>query len=739
MYVTVILPLNLDRVLTYSVGESMCEDIGLGKRVIVPVGKSKLYTAIIIDILTSVPDSKITYKDIVSVVDTIPIIPSQQLRFWTWIASYYMCSLGDVMRSFLPKEFRIKGENVNDTISLEKSREVETYKIVSANSVTSTQLSELSRSPKQFALYNDILNFSKHSELELTYLSQIGYSAAIVRELLRKGFIEIAQKQRISTNTNQNTCLEVLPPPAQYDMDIAGQMLSNSVTLLYSTNGDFANLFGAIFQKLSKGENVLVMCVDVFAVKRFVKSISAFWGNNCLEYHSEMSDKQRFEVYKTASSCKSTLFVGTKISLTLPFDLLGMIVVLSEHDRAYKSDTTPRIVARDCATVLGKIYGANVVLQSDCPSIETYYNTRIGKYTLIDQKAHRAMPKISIINKFDIARGEKTYKYHSSDDRFFSNYLIEKIKQNTSEHKQTLLFKNQLGYSRFVICRHCGNVPTCVNCNTSLLYNKSKNQLFCPICSYVEPITDICPRCEMKELDFKGFGTENIEDKVLQYSQNSRTLRFDRESLKNKTLVRNAIQSIESNEIDVVIGTSLMLNSFDCSNVATSAIVDADAIINSTDFRAEERLFQLCESLYNSSKELIIQSYKTDIQILKYIASRDYLQMFETELENRRIFAYPPFVKLVNISIRHKDKLSVDTTANVFVERIIKHIPKDRINLSVPFVDKIKNEYIVSLQVKIFGDDNINMFKYYIKQNIEFFKNSKYFNNYKFLVDVDAK
>lgn len=757
MYVTVILPLKLEKILTYSVREDMQSSIVVGGRVTLSVGASKIYTAIVLVILEQPPLREIKYKNIISIIDTKPIIPEQQIWFWNWIARYYITFLGTVMKRFLPSPFLIKGSVVNSSeVVYDNYREIEVYRVVKLLDTNKEEvLAKLGRKAKQKEAYIDILNFCEkqyNNEIPVKELYSIGYTTDILRKLSQLGVVEFINKQGIRkveviSHSKVDTAVEV----ELFDVESSAveQLLQNcsekSVSLLHNncSLGSENVVFGLAAKYVNNSKNVLIITPDSISCGTFAKEARDIFGNSVVEYSSALSGKKIYDTYRLVNGNNGLLVVGNSNSLGLPFDQLDLIVVISEHDRLHKSDSAPRLVARDCAIMLGRTYGCAVVLESRTPSVESYYNAQQNKYKLVtldDGGGVFEKCKVSLISKFDISRAEKQGSFNRSSNRFLSKYLISRIGDNIVNGEVSFLYKNQLGYSRYMICEHCGYVPNCEKCNTSMYFNRGQKKLMCSICGFtVSHKENVCNRCESSEVEYRGYGTENINSSIIANFPEGRTLKFDRENLKGVKNINAAVESINSKGVDVVIGTGMLMRDYGFRGIATSSIVDCDTILNSSDFRSEERCFQTAMYFMKCSSELVIQSFKADYSVLKHIVRRNYKDMYTSVLSDRKMFDYPPFSRIIRITIKHRDEMSVSTTTMAIFDKLVTFIDSRGLVISKPIVDKIRNRFIMNITISMTSMKNISDIKSHIWRSVSYFAFSKYFRGYVYDIDVDVQ
>ncbi len=749
IYLSVILPLNLNRVLTYSAPAHLEQRVELGCRVSVPLGSKKIYTGVIVEISDSPPHLGINYKSIIDVIDPSPIIPPKQMKVWKWLSDYYLCPLSIVMRMFCSEQMQLKGMIDNGEVIYEKNSLVKNYKVVELRQRLDQQQEQtLRRSSKQYAAYKDILSFeSSSSEIELQQLYNIGYSSNIISQLTKKGIIEIVVKQSLSTEpreklseSSESLQTNFENKVSEYSHNLFARLKDGSTTLFvnHSSTSTQSVMEGLASLTLKQNQTLLLLSADVYIAREYHTKLGAIFGSRVAMYDLSLSKSKRNETLQRISNGGVSIIIATKIGVGLPFRSLDSIVVLQEHSRNHKSDSKCRFSARDSAVMMGRIYGCGVILESITPSLESYHNTQIGKYqlyrptdgSLFDRRKINIVDKYQIDKKRDKILGE-------TQSRYISQHLLNTIEQNIGSGQSAYIYKNRLGYSRWIVCNHCAYTPCCDDCNISLIYRKSTNELVCPICQKSYALTTKCLRCGSDQVQFMGYGTENIEQKIAESLPLAKVIRIDSDTIKTSKSALSSLESIKRGDFDVIVGSGLMLGALAGTPIHHSAIIDADTLLQSTDFRAEERFFQLSMEMLSISRELTIQTRKSRLPILGAVARRDYLEMYQRELVSRQDFDYPPFTRLVKVEARHSDQLSLRSMIDAMSQRLSKQISSDRLSVSVPFVDKIKQKYITSISIRLFAEDSIPATKDWINQCVEFFRESKYFRNYRITIDVD--
>lgn len=702
MTVEVILPQYLPFDLTYSVPDAISHLVCLGVRVEVPSGKRGITTAVISRVLTEneevefkgkMSERNIAVREIISVIDTSPIITSSQMKLWMWIAEYYMCYIGEVMSYFLPKELIVKGsidvfgKNYKKNSSVVKRRMLDV--VVEADFSSSRSL-----------LAKFIVEKGGDSFI-YTDLRSEGFSSSQIKTLVNSGLLvereEEVVRELVQKEAEEYTELNELKQP-EFQDDIDG--LQDKPLLIISPLGDLSLVENYIFminRELAKGNSVLFINPEGNMLSN---SFSAVFGDRCVNFNAKMILANRVKAYSRILSEKSLLVIGDKKSLGLPFQNLSLVVIFEEHSRNYRSENAPRFMGRDVALMLSHFSGARVVLNSFAPTLESYYNTVCGKYNLLILEGEGSgKTKISVIDKYSIASKERKVYGNIPTVRYFSKLMLEKMAQS----EDSFLFHNRRGYNNFLICGDCGWVLRCPHCNVSMTYHHGKREFVCHYCNNkIQPVME-CTECESKNIKLKGIGSENIEMAIKKHFPNRDIIRVDSDTVSDAKVIREALEKINSDCSKIVIGTQLALNILKDSRFGIVGVIDADTIFNAGEFRAEESAFRVLQqlSVMASNGDMIIQCSDINRPVLRDVDKGDYISMATRELSVRETFNYPPFVRLLRITVRDRDEDRAFQIAETISVELTEEGLLEVSDPIAPFVDKIKDEYLFQIVVKL--------------------------------------
>lgn len=718
MYIEVLLPIYLDRLLTYSVPEAWHSRIVVGGRVAVNIGKSKVMAGIVIRISEDTEHS-LKIKDICEIIDTKPIITTSQITIWKWISDYYLCTLGEVMKFFLPSSMRISGqisENIllyNSSQSIKKSKELF---VIDANT-------ELGRAKKQKQALQHII------ENGGTILrNALPYSSVIIKALIDVGAIaerEITLFSHLDTKENLeflNNLKELSAAQKEALEDISTKSVIGKPILLHGVSGAGKTeiYLHKIAQTLENGKSAVMLLPELAVTTQIVDRIKECFGNRVLTYTSADSPAQRYKTYNKLLTQKSTVVVGTRIAVALPFNDLGLIVVDEEHDSNYKqSDKRPYFNARDTAVIMGNIYGCEVILASATPSIESYYNCKNGKYSLVKLQetfTNSSRPKIHIIDRRNIASKDKQVYGYRYDTRYLSKFMLTKIKENIEVGNQTLILHNKKGFSSYMECGNCSWTPQCHNCNTTLTFHKKNMILACNYCGERHKATTKCPQCGGNMI-LHGIGAENVEEKIERFFPQSCIARIDGESMRNYKMFKNTLSTIERGEVDIVVGTQIIAKGFNFPKATLACVVNIDTSLNYPDFRSAERTFQLLTqfagrtSRNTETGNVIIQTSHPDDKLFTFIKNGDYDSMYQHEIITRKEFMYPPFCRMIKVVLRHPNKEVVYSCTGEVEALLRKRLVGCLINVDTPLIDKVRQLYLMNISIRAPKGINIRRVK----------------------------
>lgn len=497
-----------------------------------------------------------------------------------------------------------------------------------------------------------------------------------------------------------------------------------------------------IKRALEGGNQVLYLLPEIAITTQVVQRLKKVFGSMMGVYHSKFSDNERVEVWNGILAGKFRFVVGVRSSVFLPFDNLGLIIVDEEHDPSYKQhEPAPRYHARDVALVMAQIHHARVLLGSATPSVESFYQTQVGKYklvTLLERFGEAQLPEILFAN-LSQERKNKTLKGE------FSKLLVSEMAEAIANKEQVILFQNRRGYSPMVQCEDCGWVPKCINCAVSLTYHQYRHAMVCHYCGYKEELPSQCPTCTSKRIQTLGYGTEKLEEELkLQFAETN-VMRMDLDTTRSKSGYENIIEGFETGRTDILVGTQMVTKGLDFDRVSLVGVFDADRMMHFPDFRSYERAFQLITQVSgragrrNKKGKVVIQTSNPEHPLFKQILKNDVLGFLEEQMRDRQEHFYPPFARLIEITFKHTDKKLVRSMAEEFAAAAKQVITNARIlGPAEPMISKIRNEFLLSIAIKIARDQGkLGETKAYLRQEAEVLKSKKEYRNVRVVFDVD--
>jgi len=503
-----------------------------------------------------------------------------------------------------------------------------------------------------------------------------------------------------------------------------------------------------IHEVISRGEQVLYLLPEIALTSQIVRRLQKFFGNDVGVYHSRYNEFERIEIWaksnesmvKDDSGIAFKIILGARSSMFLPFNKLGLIIVDEEHDGSYKqSDPAPRYNARDSAIMLGKIHEAPVILGSATPSVESYYNAQAGKYTLVELNERYGgveMPAIKIINIKEEARF-KRMKSH------FSPQLAEAMDQALKRSEQVILFQNRRGFSLRIECETCNHIPGCKNCDVTLTYHKHVNVLKCHYCGYTQTVPRVCPECGSPNVRLRGFGTEKIEEDLALIFPDINIARMDLDTTHTKNAYHKIMQEFETRKTDVLVGTQMVTKGLDFDNVSLVGVLNADGLISYPDFRSLERSFQMLAQVSGRAGRkakqglVMIQTYNPAHPIHTWVADNNYEAMYQQVLTDRYKFNYPPYVRLISVSLKHKEEALLDKAAAKLAEMLKPKFGRYLLGPEYPNVSRVKNLFLKNILLKISKGVKGQELKTEACHQIELFKQLQDFKSVRVVLDVD--
>ena len=490
---------------------------------------------------------------------------------------------------------------------------------------------------------------------------------------------------------------------------------------------------------LEQGKQALFLLPEIALSAQMIVRLRRYFGDRVGVYHSRYNEPEKVEIWKNTGS-RYQVILGARSALFLPYKNLGLVIVDEEHEGSYKQqDPAPRYHARDAAVFLAHLHGAKTVLGSATPSLESYYNALHGKYALATLFTRYGGVKLPSVLVSDL----KEEKRQKSMQGIFSSLLVSKMKDALANGKQVILFQNRRGFSARLECEACGYVPVCENCDVTLTYHKHRGVLMCHYCGYAIPQMHVCPECGSPKMQLRGTGTERIEEDLSLLFPDAKVGRMDLDSTRGKGAYHKLIEDFQDRRIDILVGTQMVTKGLDFDNVAVVGIVDADSLISFPDFRSYERSFQLMTQVSgragrkNGGGEVVIQTYHPEYQVVIDVMSSDYASMFHTQLQDRLVFKYPPFYRLVRLSVRHKDEHLV-REASEALALILRKIYGDRVlGPEYPLVARINTYYIRDILIKFERSPLIERMKQRLRECLEEFWKDVRWRRVRILVDVD--
>lgn len=702
----------------------MVAQVQMGVRVLVPLGRSKTYTAMAVRLHSEKPEFET--RPIIQVIDAEPVLIEQQLRLWQWISTYYMSPIGDVFKAALPAGLKAEENYRPKTV-----RCVTLPANLRSEQSLHMALTILKRALKQHQTFSTYLELSHWSEIDgdtpPAHIAEIACdelqnaanaSDAVLRQLIQRNFLELYHREVGRLNTSGEYHPERIQPlsPAQQAAEdsIQKQFNEKNVVLLHgvTSSGKTEIYIHLIKKAIDEGKQVLYLLPEIALTVQMTRRLQNVFGSRLGIYHSRYSDAERVEIWKKQLSSEPyDVILGARSAVFLPFTRLGFVIVDEEHETSFKQqDPAPRYHARSTAIMLARMYeGAKVLLGTATPSMESYHNACTGKYGYVQLTTRYkdvAMPEIRVVDTKDL--------YHRKMMRgAFSPDLLEAMRTALRNKKQVLLFQNRRGFAPMVECKVCGWVPKCKNCDVSLTYHRSMNLLTCHYCGYTYPVPKQCPNCESTELLGRGYGTEKIEDRVRELFPEARIARMDLDTTRSAGAYGRIIDDFSCGRTDILIGTQMITKGLDFSGVTVVGILNADTMLNYPDFRAYEQAFQMLSQVSGRAGRrderglVILQTKSADLPVIQQVVAGDFQTFARDLLEERSMFRYPPFYHLVYVYLRHRNEQLVDSAAIEMASRLRQAFADRVLGPDKPAVARVKTESIRKIVIKL--EQGINL------------------------------
>ncbi len=806
------MPLYLPRTLTWSIPEEYRDKIKPGCRVEVQVGKTKRYAGIVKLVHSKVPEN-FEPKPLLSLLDEEPVLYETQLQLWNWIATYYLCSEGEVMMAALPAHLKLSSETIvqyNDDHGLdltalsdreyliaealeikkelklgevqkildsslvypvikklidkrictvwealnEKYKEkTESYVLLQPKYRNESELelllNEWKKSPKQLDLLLAFLHFQK-TEGEVTkqsLLKKANATAAVLDGLVDKQILLVEKRNvdRLPALPKQVDLSYTLSPQQCIALDqVKTQLGEKNICLLHGVTGSGKTLLyiHLIAEELRKGNQCLFLLPEIALTSQIIRKLRQHLGGHVAVYHSKFNPNERLELWHKVKTGEVQVVLGARSALFLPFRQLSLIIADEEHDTSYKQqDTSPRYHARDAAIYYASLTNGKVLLGSATPSLESYFNCSTGKYGLVKLNERFGDLQLPDIEVVDI----KPIQFKLKQKVIISDALLLAIQETIAKNKQVIIFQNRRGYTPYQVCTSCGWIPKCTHCDVSLSFHKSTGKLHCHYCGSTYPIALTCAACGNQNFMQKNFGTEQLQEKLEQLLPDIRIARMDTDSVRGKNSHDNLIKQFEQQKIQVLAGTQMVVKGLDFDHVGLVGIPDGDAILHFSDFRVNERAFQLIEQVSGRAGRkgekgrVVIQLQDITPPLLPLLAQHDYDGFFNAELESRRLFFYPPYSRIIVIQCRNINKATAHLAMQTLCNWLAVKYEKYLVGPAEPPVSRIRNQYIAECMLKLPKQQRVlHECKQYLLQGKIEMLHQPSFKNTSVIIDVDA-
>ncbi len=810
-FIDVIIPLPIKQTFTYRVRDAEAAFLRPGMRVVVPFGRNKLRTALVFGVgADALPEYET--KEIDQILDQQPIVTKTQLSFWQWMADYYMCTLGEVMKAALPGAMLLESETFIQLLNPEPDQWPElsdaeylvmealctqprisideVRAILSRNSVmgviyalidrglvaaqeqlddkykplvrpfvrlnpeilNETRLNQvlegLSRAPKQRELLLFLLSKPHEEEIQQAQLLKSSQSnSSVLNTLVDKNFVVIKRRavDRAPVHEGPTEDLSALSPAQQQALgEIKAYFEQGSICLLHGiTSSGKTRLYMHLMQEvLAKQQQVLFIVPEIELTTQLIMRLQRFYGPHVGVYHSRQSSAERVELFQKVKQRDPSvqIVVGARSAIFLPFGDLGLVVLDESHEPSLKQhNPAPRYHGRDAAIMLAHRHGAKVLLGSATPSLESFSNTQQKKFGLVslNQRYGGVLPPhIELVDLSEQYR-KKLMKHH------FSAPLIQAIEQVLSRGEQVVLFQNRRGFSALMECLTCGHVPQCPDCDVSLTYHSHQELLRCHYCGHEQGVPHNCVTCGGHELDRIGLGTQQIEQTLTALFPEARLARMDQDTTKGKYAFTRLIERMNQGEIDILVGTQMLAKGLDFDRVSLVGILNADQLMNFPDFRAQERAFQLMSQVSGRAGRrgvqgrVLIQTYSPDHPLLRQVVNGDYTTMYQQQNEQRRQFQYPPYCKLIRVTIKHRELGLCQSAATWLYKVMEQKLGPLVLGPVAPPVSRIRNQYIQQLLIKVPQEQSISGTKVFLTKVLQRFTLQKEFARVSVSFDVD--
>jgi len=715
-YIDVLLPLPLEGLFTYELPDEMVPHAERGMRAVVPLGRKKTYVGIVVEVHERKPE--FDTKPALQLLDAAPIVTEEQYRLWQWIADYYMAPLGDVYAAAVPSALRSREGYKPKTetyVALAPALRDEPALHATLNKLTRTRARH-----KAFIDYLALSHWDSAFEApaeqpvevardELMNFSHC--SAPTLRALLDEKLLVAYEKEVGRLNHAGTPHPELIHPlneaQAQALSDIDAAFGQHEVVLLHgvTSSGKTELYIHLIERALQRGEQVLYLLPEIALTVQIRQRLQRVFGSRLGIYHSKYSDAERAEIWQKQLSAEPyDVILGVRSSVFLPFRRLGLVIIDEEHETSFKQqDPSPRYHARSVAVVMARRAGAKVLLGTATPSAESYHNAMTGKYGLVKLTTRYKdlqLPEIQVVDIKDLQRR----KLMSGP---FSPTLLAAIREALERGEQAILFQNRRGFAPMMECHQCGWVPRCTNCDVSLTYHKNIRRLSCHYCGYTYAVPEVCPCCGSDDLKGRGYGTEKIEDRIMQLFPEARVARMDLDTTRTRAAQERIIDDFSAGRTNVLIGTQMVSKGLDFDRVAVVGILNADTMLNTPDFRAYEHAYMMMAQVSGRAGRkgrrglVVLQTKSPQLPVIGQVVRNDYDAFYGDLMEERLAFRYPPYYHIIYVYLRHRHEPTVGAAANEMGRQLRQWFGERVLGPDKPAIARVKNMSIRKIVVKL--------------------------------------
>ena len=736
----------------FAIPEGM--ELQIGDAVAVQFGPRNIYTGIVWRLHDNRPDVK-RIKSVGKKLYEQSLLDEKQLQLWEWMADYYMCTIGEVMRMALPSTIKPQGRSDEEFSADEFRPRTEAYIALNKEWHDKEKLLAeceriLRRAPRRSEILRSIGEFDARKKNSFGEIPRrlLDCDASMISALRKAGYITVNERERsVEPRENISFNLPRLTPmqSAVADEIRSSQAQGKAAHLLHGITGSGKTeiYMTLIAEVLARGGDVLLLVPEIALTSQLIERMERVFGSRITAYHSKLTTLRRTESFlRLMRSEGGELVVGARSALFLPLRHLQLVIVDEEHDQSFKqSDTAPRYNGRDMAVMLASIYGGHTLLGSATPSLESYANALSGKYGyshLAERYGEAQPPRIIISDTIRaVKRGER--KIH------FNHILLQHIGEALERGEQVMLFQNRRGFTPYIICSSCGWSMRCPNCNVTLTQHRASNRMECHYCGYTAAVPQHCPQCETIDLKPAGFGTEKVEEAIAQLFPSARVARLDRDTSTSESAYNRIIRDFENGHTDILVGTQMITKGFDFGRVSVVGILNADNLLFSPDFRSTERAFQLLTQVAGRAGRreregvVIIQTSEPENRTLQQVVRNDYEAMARCELEERHAFSYPPYSRLLRLTLREENLPLLRKAATDLTNALRQGFGGRVLGPVTPPVDRIRGEYIIQIIIKIENGRSMTKAREILRSVLEPFYKDKQYKNLKIAIDVDAQ